>query len=161
MSLRSSGLRLRPPSQRPLQYRSINHSIWTYRILMRIFKTKTLARFTRQNGIPDSSLVSAVERAQRGLMDADLGGRIIKQRVARPGEGKRGGFRLIVGFGSHRSVFLFGFAKNERENISDAELVTLRQIAGSFLDASDEKIERTLEDGTLIEVQHGSESKKG
>jgi len=109
---------------------------------------------------PDSSLVSAVERAQQGLIDADLGGRIIKQRVARPGEGKRAGFRLLVGFGSHRSVFLFGFAKNERENIGDAELITLRQIAGSFLSAGDEKIERALEDGTLIEVRHGNEGKK-
>jgi hypothetical protein len=127
---------------------------------MRIFKTKPLARFTRQNGIPDSSLVSAVERAQRGLIDADLGGRIIKQRVARPGEGKRGGFRLLVGFGPHRSIFLFGFAKNERENIDDAELVTLRQIAGSFLNAGNDKIERALEDGTLIEVRHGNEGKK-
>ena len=127
---------------------------------MRIFKTKTLARFARQNGMPDSSLVSAVERAQQGLIDADLGGRIIKQRVARPGEGKRGGFRLLVAFGSHRSVFLFGFAKNERENIDDAELVTLRQIAGAFLNAGDEKIERALEDETLIEVRHGNEGKK-
>jgi hypothetical protein len=58
-------------------------------------------------------------------------------------------------------VFLFGFAKNERENIDDAELITLRQIAGSFLSASDERIEQALEDGTLIEVQHGEESKKG
>jgi hypothetical protein len=77
---------------------------------VRIFKTKTLARFTRQNDILDSSLVAAVERAIRGLVDADLGGRIIKQRVARIGEGKREGIRLLVGFGSHRSIFLFGFA---------------------------------------------------
>ena len=59
----------------------------------------------------------------RGLIDADLGGQIIiKQRIARPGQDKRGGFRLLIGFGSHRSVFLFGFAKNERKIIEDAEL---------------------------------------
>jgi len=52
---------------------------------VRVFKTKTLAKFTRHNGIADASLVEAVERAARGLIDADLGGRIIKQRVARPG----------------------------------------------------------------------------
>ncbi|MDI1267367.1 MAG: type II toxin-antitoxin system RelE/ParE family toxin [bacterium] len=127
---------------------------------MRIFKTKTLARFTRQNDIPDSSLILAVERAQRGLIDADLGGQIIKQRVARPGEGKRGGFRLLLGFGSHRSVFLFGFAKSERENIGDTELITLRQIAGSFLNADSDKIARALEDRTLIEVRDGKEAKK-
>jgi hypothetical protein len=70
-------------------------------------------------------------------------------------EGKRGGFRLLIGFGSRRSVFLFGFAKNERENIDDTELTTLRQIAGSFLNASEEKIEQALKDETLIEVEHG------
>lgn len=128
---------------------------------MRIFKTKTLARFTRQNRIPDASLVAAIERATRGLIDADLGGRIIKQRVARPGEGRRGGFRLLIGFGSERSVFLFGFAKNERENIDDAELTTLREIAVSFLTANNAKIELALKDGTLIEVRDGSETTKG
>lgn len=127
---------------------------------MRVFKTKTLARFTRQNRIPDASLMAAVERATRGLIDADLGGRIIKQRVARPGEGKRGGFRLLIGFGSERSVFLFGFAKNERENIDDTELTTLREIAASFLTAGDAKIEQALKDGTLIEVQDGNKAEK-
>lgn len=120
---------------------------------MRIFKTKALARFARQNRIPDASLIAAIERASRGLIDADLGGRIIKQRVARPGEGRRGGFRLLIGFGSERSIFLFGFAKSERENIDDAELTTLREIAASFLTAGNAKIEQALSDGTLIEVR--------
>jgi hypothetical protein len=127
---------------------------------LRIFKTKALTRFARQNRIPDASLVAAVERATRGLIDADLGGRIIKQRVARAGEGKRGGFRLLIGFGSERSVFLFGFAKNERENIDDAELTTLREIAASFLTASDAKLEQALKDGTLTEVQDGNKAEQ-
>jgi hypothetical protein len=127
---------------------------------MRIFKTRSLAKFTRQNGVSDLSLVDAVERATRGLIDADLGSRLIKQRVARPGQGKRGGFRMLIGFGSDRAVFLFAFAKNERENISDAELMTLREIAGSFLNASTEKIAQALNDGALIEVQYGDEGKK-
>jgi hypothetical protein len=128
---------------------------------VRIFKTKTLARFARQNRIPDASLIAAIERAIRGLIDADLRGGLIKQRVARPGEGKPGGFRLLIGFGSERSVFLFGFAKNERENIDDAELATLREIAASFLTASNAKIERALSDGILIEVKNGNETAKG
>jgi hypothetical protein len=103
-------------------------------------------------------LVAAIERATLGLIDADLGGRVIKQRVARPGEGKRGGFRLLIGFGSEQSVFLFGFAKNERENIDDGELTTLREIAASFLTASNARIEQALKDGTLIEVQNGNET---
>ena len=74
---------------------------------MRIFKTRTLAKFTRQNGISDLSLADAVERATRGLIDADLGGRLIKQRVARPGQGKRGGFRMLIGFGVRSCGFSF------------------------------------------------------
>ncbi len=126
---------------------------------MRIFKTKTLAKFTRQHGISDDGLVDAVERAVRGLIDADLGGQIIKQRVARPGQGKRGGFRMINGIRSDRAIFLFAFAKNERENIDRAELMTLREIVASFLNAAEETIAQALKDGTLIEVQDGKEGK--
>jgi len=128
---------------------------------VRILKTKTLAKFTRQHGISDDGLVDAVERAVRGLIDADLGGQIIKQRVARPGQGKRGGFRMIIGIRSDRAIFLFAFAKNERENIDKAELMSLREIVASFLNAAEETIAQALKDGTLIEVQHGIESKEG
>jgi hypothetical protein len=127
---------------------------------VRIFKTKTLAKFTRQHGISDDRLIDAVDRAVRGLVDANLGGQIIKQRVARPGQGRRGGFRMIIGIRSDRAIFLFAFAKNERENIDEAEMMTLREIVASFLDAAEEKIAQALKDGTLIEVQHGSENKK-
>jgi hypothetical protein len=124
---------------------------------VRIFKTKALARFARQHRINDESLVEAVHRAIRGLIDADLGGQIIKQRVARPGEGKRGGFRMLIGLSADRAVYLFGFAKNERENISNSELLTLREIATILLKASKAEIARALADGTLIEVQNGDE----
>ncbi|WP_050994396.1 type II toxin-antitoxin system RelE/ParE family toxin [Bradyrhizobium sp. YR681] len=127
---------------------------------MRIFKTKTLAKFTRQNGISDAALVDAVDRAKRGLIDADLGGKVIKQRVARPGQGRRGGFRMLIGFGSDRAVYLFAFAKNERENIGSGELLTLREIAASFLDAYKKSIDQALSDGTLIEVHNGNNKSK-
>lgn len=127
---------------------------------VRIFKTRTFAKFTRQNGVSDAALVEAVGRAKRGLIDADLGGKIIKQRVARPGQGKRGGFRMLIGFGTDRAVYLFAFAKNERENVSNGELLTLREIAASFLNAGTEEIAKALGDGTLIEVDNGIESKK-
>jgi hypothetical protein len=127
---------------------------------VRIFKTKSLAKLARQHGISDESLVEAVDRAKRGLIDADLGGQVIKQRVARPGQGKRGGFRMLIGFGSNRSVFLYAFAKNERENISGGELLSLREIAETLLKASQQEIAKALTDGTIIEVHDGSKSKK-
>jgi hypothetical protein len=126
---------------------------------VRIFKTKALARFTKREAISDESLVAAIEAAKRGLIDADLGGGLIKQRVARPGQGKRGGFRMLIGFRSDRAIFLFGFAKNERENIDDKQLTTLREIVASWFAADDKKIAQALKDGPLIEVKHGKENK--
>lgn len=126
---------------------------------MRIFKTKALARFTKREAIDDDSLVAAIETAKRGLIDADLGGGLIKQRVARPGQGKRGGFRMLIGFRSDRAIFLFGFAKNERDNIDDKQLTTLREIVASWFAADDKKIAQALKDGLLIEVKHGQKDK--
>lgn len=128
---------------------------------MRVFKTRTLAKFTRQHGVSDASLATAVERATRGLIDADLGGHIIKQRVARPGQGRRGGFRVLIGIRSDRAVFLFGFAKNERENIDTDQLKTLREIVTFWFAADEAKITQALKDGILTEVPYGKDSIKG
>jgi hypothetical protein len=122
---------------------------------VRIFKTKLLARFTRREGIDDASLNEAVERAGRGLVDADLGGGLFKQRVPRKGEGRRGGYRMLVAFrAGDRAIFVFGFAKSERENITDDELRIIREVADSWLAVNAGGITKALAEGLLIEVQH-------
>jgi hypothetical protein len=127
---------------------------------MRIFKTKWLARFARREGIDDQSLRAAIERAEQGLIDADLGGGLIKQRVARPGRGRSGGYRMIVGYRvKNRAVFLLGFAKNERENIEDNELLSLREAAERWLAADAVRIQKELELGNLQEISHDEENK--
>jgi hypothetical protein len=126
---------------------------------VRIFETRELAKITRQNGISDASLVTAVDNALRGLIDADLGGHVIKQRVGRPGQGKRGGFRMLFGFRSDLAIFLFGFAKNERENIDGHLLKTLREIVAIWFAADEKRIAQALADGILIEINHGNEDK--
>ena len=126
---------------------------------MRIFKTKWLARFARREGIDDQSLRAAIERAEQGLIDADLGGGLIKQRVARPGRGRSGGYRMIVGYRvKNRAVFLLGFAKNERENIEDNELLSLREAAERWLAADAVRIQKELELGNLQEIDHDEEN---
>lgn len=126
---------------------------------MRIFKTKWLARFARREGIDDQSLREAIERAEQGLIDADLGGGLIKQRVARPGRGRSGGYRMIVGYRvKDRAVFLLGFAKNERENIEDNELLTLRSQAERWLVADAARLQKELELGNLQEINHDKEN---
>jgi hypothetical protein len=90
---------------------------------LRTFKAKLFARFSRSERISDQSLVEAVKRARRGLVDADLGGGVVKQRIARPGQGRSGGYRVLMAYRQGaRSVFLYGFAKSERANIGDDEI---------------------------------------
>jgi len=123
---------------------------------VRIFKTKWFVRFARQERIMDRSLRDAVERAERGLVDADLGGGIIKQRVARTGQGRSGGYRLLIAYRSgDRAVFLYGFGKNERDNIEDDELETLREIGAAWLDAKAARLEHAIEEGILQEASYG------
>ena len=120
---------------------------------MRIFKTKWFVRYARHERIGNDSLRHAIERAEHGIVDVDLGGGVIKQRVARAGQGRSGGYRLLIAYRSgDRAVFLYGFAKNERENIEDDELATLREIAAAWLEANDERLEHAIQEGTLEEA---------
>jgi hypothetical protein len=122
---------------------------------VRIFKTKWFVRFARREQIGDRNLSDAIERAEHGIVDADLGGGVIKQRVARTGQGRSGGYRLLIAYRSgDRAVFLYGFAKNERENIEDDELTTLREIAAGWLEADDKLLENATRKGFLQEVRN-------
>ncbi len=90
---------------------------------MRVYVTKAFGRYAKAEGIRDDRLTDAIARAERGLLDADLGGGVIKQRVARPGQGRSRGWRVPVAYGTdERAVFLFGFAKSERDNITSDQL---------------------------------------
>lgn len=125
---------------------------------MRLFKLRAFARFQRREGIADKTLAKAVRGAEDGLVDADLGGGLIKQRVARPGQGKRGGFRTIVAYRrGRRVVFLFGFAKSERENLDDDELAQWQRIGRAYLGLDDEGLEAAIAADELMEVIYGEE----
>jgi hypothetical protein len=118
-----------------------------------IYKLKSFARFARAEDIDDGSLAEAVERAARGLIDADLGGGLIKQRVARKGQGRRGGYRVMVAFrAADFAVFLFGFAKSAQANLDDRQLNMLRGFAAAWLAADAKTIRQALEQGELVEV---------
>jgi hypothetical protein len=123
---------------------------------MRIFKTKVFSRFARKAGLGDAVLREAIASAERGLIDADLGGGVIKQRIARPGAGKSGGFRTIVLFrAAERAVFVYGFGKNERDNVREDELTEFRRLATLVLAYSNDEIMTALKSGALIEVSDG------
>jgi hypothetical protein len=120
---------------------------------MRIFKNKPFARFARKARITDAALCDAIDRASRGLVDADLGGGVVKQRIARAGAGKSGGFRTIILFrASERAFFVHGFAKNEQDNIRDDELAAFKMLATQMMAYDDTAIVKAMANGTLMEV---------
>jgi hypothetical protein len=123
---------------------------------MRVYKIKGFMRFQRRERIADTTLAEAILAAERGLVDADLGGRLIKQRIARPGQGKSGGFRTLIAYRrSERAVFLFGFAKNERANIDDDEFKEWRRIGQLYLALDERRMEAAMAAQELMEVCHG------
>jgi hypothetical protein len=121
--------------------------------MTRILMNRWFQRFAAKERIGSQSLIEAIERANRGLIDADLGGGVIKQRVARPGQGRSGGYRTLILFrvGS-RAVFAFGFAKSDQANIAPADLALLKDAASMTLALTEDDIARLVETGQLIEV---------
>lgn len=120
---------------------------------MAVYLTKGFARFARKAGLADEALIEAASAVAAGQVDADLGSGVFKQRVARPGGGKSGGYRTIILFkvGGH-SFFAHGFAKNEKANISARELKALKQLAALYLGYSADEIGVAVNGGALIEV---------
>lgn len=96
----------------------------------RIYKNRWFAKFAAREGISDATLVAAIDQANLGLIDADLGSGLIKQRVAREGGGKSGGYRTLVFFRhEERAIFAFGFAKSGKANLNAVKLRAYRQAA--------------------------------
>jgi hypothetical protein len=125
---------------------------------VRIFKTKWFARFARKEDISDKKLSNAVEEVEKGLHDGELGGNLIKKRVARAGKGKRGGYRTIIVYrAGKRTVFVYGFPKNAKANLNAVELDAYQKLAQVFLSFSDADMAKALSAGELEEVNYNGE----
>jgi hypothetical protein len=126
---------------------------------VRIFKNKPFARFARKARLTDDELRRAIEAIGRGLVDADLGGGVIKQRIARAGGGKSGGFRTIILLkAGERAFFVRGFAKSELDNIRDDELAAFKMLAAQMLAYDDAALVLALAEGILMEVAGDGEA---
>ncbi len=126
---------------------------------MRVFKTRWFERFARSEVMSDDHLANAIVRVEAGFIDADLGGGLIKQRVARQGKGRSGGFRVLIAYrAADRAVFLFGFAKSERENVKPDELRDLKAFAADLLALDGVELDEQLAAEKLVEVGYDEES---
>ena len=123
-------------------------------IKKRILKTKTFSRWLNKNALNNHHLLEAVEEMEKGLIDADLGCNVYKKRVKLPGMGKRGGARIIVATKLLKRWYLiFGFAKNDRSNISNDELLSFQESAKRLLQLSDREIESAIHANQLEEIK--------
>ena len=120
---------------------------------MTIYKTRWFARWANKQGLTSRSLCAAVREMTEGLYDADLGNGLLKKRIARPGQGKRSGFRTLVATNKGNCwIFLFGFPKNERSNIDKDEEVALKLLAVHLLSLTAQALDQAQHAGELMEV---------
>ena len=119
-----------------------------------VYKNKPFARFAKKARISDADLWKAAHLANEGMMDADLGGGVIKQRIARAGEGKSGGSRSIILFKKDdRAVYVYGFEKKDLANIRSNELEAFRELAQVILGYTKAEIMKRVQDGALFQVE--------
>ena len=125
-----------------------------------MYKNKFFARFAKKARITDTELWKAAQLANQGLIDADLGGGVVKQRIARAGGGKSGGSRSIILFRKNdRAVFVYGFEKKDLANIRSNELEAFRELAQVILGYTTAEIAKRVEDGALFEIEEPEEDK--
>lgn len=120
---------------------------------VRLLKDPEFDRWARKVGLMDQALRAAADEIEKGLIDARLGGSLVKKRVARPGRGKRGGYRTIL---AHRQgvrlIFLHGFAKNETDNITKRERLALLALGDEYMGHAEQVIDELVAKQLLIEV---------
>ncbi|HEV2987475.1 MAG TPA: type II toxin-antitoxin system RelE/ParE family toxin [Candidatus Angelobacter sp.] len=122
---------------------------------MRIFKSRWFQRFARKEAISDAVLRDTVARAARGQIDGDLGGEVIKQRIARPGQGRSRGYRTIIFFRRGiKAFFVYGFAKSQRANLDDDEKEQFKEAAKHVLALTETQLAEQLKKGDFMEVKN-------
>ena len=121
--------------------------------MTRLFKTRHFLRWMRKTELTNQMLCDAVTEMMQGLIDADLGGGVLKKRIGLSGRGKRGGARMLIATNKgNRWFFVLGFEKNERDSIADNELQALQDLAQDLLMRSTLQLNQAVRDGALEEI---------
>lgn len=125
----------------------------------RVFKTRHFSRWMRKCGLTQGALCLAISEMEKGLIDAELGGCVVKKRVPLPGRGKSGSTRTLLATNKGSLwFFMFGFEKNERANVSPSELEALKMLATDLLKLSSAELDGLVESKALEEICHEQEN---
>lgn len=121
---------------------------------MRIFKNKAFFQWAKHEKLKDAALIKAVEEMEDGLWEANLGGGVYKKRIPIPGQGKRSSLRTIIAYKINNvAIFVYGFAKNNKANISAKEQKALKLLAKLYLGYNEKELEKAIKIGEFIEVK--------
>ena len=121
---------------------------------MRIYKTKIFHKWIKANKITGGILKDTTKEIVAGLIDVHLGGGVYKKRIQTTNKGKSGGARVILAYKEgDRVVFLYGFNKNERDNITNKEKEAFKKLANFYLNLTDLVINKALLIQELMEVK--------
>ena len=120
---------------------------------IKAFMSRQFAPWARGEEVTDDALCNAVREIERGLVDARLGGFLLKKRIPKSHKGKSGGLRTIIAYRQeHRLVFLFGFAKRDRANIEQTEKQALLELGNVYMAMSEKDLSEAIRSGVLLEV---------
>lgn len=128
---------------------------WHDKIMQRVYKTRYFQRWMRKTELTDQALRAAVQEMSQGLIDADLGGGVVKKRIGVEGRGKSSGVRTLVATNQGDCwFFVFGFAKNARSNITETELNALQALSSDLLKLNSSQLSDSVANGLLQEISH-------
>ena len=120
---------------------------------VRVLKNRPFARWAKGEQLRDNALCEAVREIEQDLIDAKLGGFLVKKRIAKDHKGKSGGLRTILAYRQEdRLIFLFGFAKRERANIDETEKKALLELAAVYMALSEKELNEAIRKERLLEV---------
>jgi hypothetical protein len=121
---------------------------------LRSFKSKEFAKWQRKEQLPEETLLTGVQEIRNGLIDANLGGYLIKKRLPKQGQGKSGGYRTLLAYKKGDNLFfIHGFGKNEKDNITRQEKEALKMYADILTSHSDEELNQLVMQKVLFELE--------
>lgn len=120
---------------------------------MKIYKNKLFHQWSKEEALSDAALINAVKEIESGIYDANLGGFIYKKRIAIRGKGKSGSLRTILAYKmKNKAIFIYGYAKNRKDNISLKEEQALKKLAKIYFAYEANEINIAVNSGELFEV---------
>lgn len=120
---------------------------------MRIFKTKAFNCWAVKTQLCDKILQQVATEIELGQCEASLGGYLYKKRIALGNKGKIGGARVILAFKREdKAIFIYGFSKNQKANITTEEAIALKKLAKMYFMCTEEEIKRLLKIEEFTEV---------